>query len=441
MKKTISFILAITIAMSSFFCINVFAEEGGSVVGDIFDDVTNMENFENTVITGSSGFIYPDDADYDVDKMIENGEIEGEMLGITVDILYNDTNPLLWGKLDVSRDDLSLARANINTYLQRLLKAEYGGFNLFSMSPNEKGIPAASYNATVITNFLGHLFYPNYVDKTINFKGTETVSSDEFYGTIVRESGFGELLQYNWCNQPFLDFRPMLEVWGLKCDTVLKSEFRDGFRLGKKLVSAVVDKFLNNGPVNALLDIIHKYTRSYVVYLYDSTLALFNLRISAGDITPEELLSLHGIFNIVVNGNDSSDTSKLQFVQMPTDRFRLAADSTELFLYFIVYCNINARYKNNEAVIDGFKASVDNMSISAEDKTVIKSIIDGILKGELKEFVTHLTELFSKNVAGTPNDILGSIKHAIASFFKKIIDYFDNLFKMLSGEKEFPRWD
>ena len=126
---------------------------------------------------------------------------------------------------------------------------------------------------------------------------------------------------------------------------------------------------------------------------------------------------------------------------MPTDRFRLAADSTELFLYFIVYCNINARYKNNEAVIDGFKASVDNMSISAEDKTVIKSIIDGILKGELKEFVTHLTELFSKNVAGTPNDILGSIKHAIASFFKKIIDYFDNLFKILSGEKEFPRWD
>lgn len=442
MKKVISLFLVLSIALTSLFSFGAFAAEGGSVVEDLFDDVTNMENFENSIVTGSSGFIYPEDADYDVDKMIENGEIEGEMLGITLDFLYNESTAIAWGKLDVSRDDLSLAKANVNTYLQRLLKNEYGGFNLFSMELNENGIPRASYNATVITNFLGHLFYPNYVDKNITFTTTDLyVAEDDFFGTIVRESGFGELLQYNWCNQISVDFRPMIETWGLNCDDVLKTDYRDGFSLGKKLLAAAIDKFLNEGPINAMLDIIHIYSRSYYLYLYDATVALFSLRISAGDVTPEELVSLHEIFNLVLNGNNDSDSSKLQFVQMPTDRFRSAEDKTELFLYLIVYFNINARYKNNELVIEDFKAQVDDMNISADDKTVIKSIIDGILKGELKDLVTHLTALFSKNVSETPDDIFKSIKNAIASFFKKIVDYFDNLFKMLSGEKEFPRWD
>ncbi len=442
MKKVISVFLALTIALSSFFCVNVFAAEGsGSVIEDIFDDITNMENFENSIITGSSGFIYPEDADYDVDKMIENGEIEGEMLGITLDFLYNESAALAWGKLDVSRDDLSLARANVNTYLQRLLVKKLGGFNLFSMTPNEKGIPAASYYATVITNFLGNLFYPNYTDKTISFEGTEHISSDEFYGTIVTESGFGELLQYNWCNQIGVDFRPMIETWGLKCENVLKSEYRDGFRLGKKLVAAVINKFIDEGPVNAMLDIIHVYSRSYYLYLYDATLALFSLRVSAGDVTPEELKSLHEIFNIVFNGNNEDDTSKLQFVQMPTNRFRTSVDKTELFLYLIVYFNINSKYKDNESVIEGYKSQVNSMKLSADDKATIKSIIDGVLKGDLKDLVSRLSALFSKNVTETPNVIFKSIKNAIAAFFKKIVDYFDNLFKMLSGEKEFPRWD
>ena len=442
MKKAISMFLALTIALSSFFCVNVFAaDEDGSIIGDIFDDVTNMENFENSIVTGSSGFIYPEDADYDVDKMIENGEIEGEMLGITLDFLYNENTYLNWGKLDVSKDDMALAKANINTYLQRILKDKFGGFNLFSMSNNEKGIPAASYNATVITNFLGNLFYPNYVDKTISFAGTEHIDADEFYGTIVRESGFGELIQYNWCNQVGVDFRPMIETWGLDCEKLLKSEYKDGFRLGKKLLSAVFDKFINEGPVNAILDIVHIYSRSYSKYIYDATLALFNLKVSAGEVTPEELKSLHEIFNLIFNANDESNHTKLQFVQMPTNRFKLAEDKTELFLYLIVYFNINAQFKNNETVIDGYKAKVDAMNLKGEDKTYIKSIIDGVLKGDLNGLVKNLTSLFSMNVTETPNDIFKSIKNALASFFKRFIDYFDNLFKILSGEKEPPRWD
>lgn len=441
MKKIISFVLAFSMILSCFFCVNVFAaEEGGSALDDILNDVTNMENFENSIVTGSSGFIYPENADYDVDQMILKGEIEGEMLGITVDYLYNETGTLYWSSLDVSKDDLALAMGNINTYLRRILKEKYGGFNLFSMRNNSAGVPYASQYATDIANFLGHLFYPNFEDVTISFSGTESISSDEFYGAIVEQSGFGDLLQYNWCNQAYVDFRPLIEVWGLRCENVLKSEFYDGFRLGKKLVAAVINKFLSEGPVNALVDIIKIYSRSYNAYLYDATVGLFNLKISAGIVDREELKSLHGLFNLIFNNNNPSDTAKLQFVQMPTNRFRVAKDTTELFLYLLVYFNINAQYKENEKVIEGYKNQVDSMDLNSEEKTVIKAIIDGVLKGDLTDFVKYLTDLFSYNLSETPDDLFDSIKQALASFFKKISDYFDNLLKILTGEKEFPRW-
>lgn len=442
MKKIISLILAFSVILSCFFSVNVFAaEEESSALEDILNDVTNMEGFENSIVTGSSGFIYPDNADYDVDQMIANGEIEGEMLGITVDYLYNDTSALYWSSLDVSKDDLSLAKANINSYLQRILKNKYGGFNLFSMSTNEDGVPFASQYATDIANFLGNLFYPDFENVTISFEGTETISSDEFYGAIVEKSGFGNLLQYNWCNQGSVDFRPLIEIWGLSCENVLKSEFYDGYRLGKKLVAAVINKFLSEGPVNALLDIIKVYSRSYSAYLYDATVGLFNLKISAGIIDREELRNFHGLFNLIFNNNNPSDTTKLQFVQMPTNRFKVAADTTELFLYLLVYFNINAQYKENEKVINSYKSELTSTDLSDEEQTVIKSMIDGILKGDLKEFVKYLTDLFSYNLSETPNDLLSALTNALASFFKKISDYFDNLLKMLTGEKEFPRWD
>lgn len=425
MKKTISLILTVVMLCSCFFSFSVSAEEN-SLLDGILSDITNMENFENAVINSTSGFEFPEEGDMEIDQMISEGLITGEMLGLSVDFLYNSKSDLLWKDVSVTKDDVALASANLNAYLKRVLYNKYGGFNLYSMKNN-----AASVYATKIANFLGNMFYPNFEEVTIQFKGTETVTEDEFYGEIVSKSGFGNVLQYNWCNQGSFDFRPMIETWGLSTDKVLKSEYYDGFRLGKKLVSAVINKFLAEGPISAFMSILNIYSKSYMLYLYDATAALFSAKIAAGVISPEELETIDGLMNLIVNNNNPNDTQKLQFVVMPSDRFRIAKDNTELFLYFIVYSNINCRYKNNTNVIEGYKQSIN------DDK--IDMIIDVLLMGDLTKLISQLGNLFQENLQQTPTDLLSRIANTFSRFIKMIADYFDNLFAIIMGEKEFPR--
>ncbi len=442
MKKIISAVLAVVMVIGCFTCGLTVTAEGGSMLDGILNDVTNMNGFQSAVNSGGTGFDYSAKEEYyDIDQMITDGRIGGQMLGMSVDYLYNSTEPLYWKDVAIPKDDLTIAAANINTYLKRIIKDRYGDFKLFSMEKNDKGIPYASYYATQITNFLGNLFYPDFVDVTVSFEGTETVPEDTFYAAIVRQSGFAELLQNNWCNQNIIDFRPMLETWGLLSENILDSEYESGYRLGKKLVAAVINKFISEGPVNAFMSILKVYTRSYRTYLYDATAALFNLKLASGDVTLTELESLHGLFNLVFNGNNPNATDKLQFVQMPTERFAIAKDNTELFLYVLLYSNINVQYKNNASVIDGFKHKINSSNLSNEEKSNINTMIDALLKGDVTELVNKLADLFMYNVQETPNDWFKALKNALASFFKKIVDYFDNMFKILTGEKEPPRWN
>ncbi|MBR5827529.1 MAG: hypothetical protein IKY78_10680, partial [Clostridia bacterium] len=283
MKKVISAVLALVMVFSCFTCgLTVSAEEeDGSLLDGIINDATNLENFQQAIIGGGTGFDYSAKEDfYDVDKMIADGKIGGQMLGMSVEYLYNSSETFYWKDVAISKDDLAIASANINAYLKRIVREKYGDYNLFSMEPNEYGIPYASYYATKIANFLGNLFYPDFVDVTITFEGTETVAEDDFYSAIVRQSGFGELLQNNWCNQGQIDFRPALETWGLLNENVLKSEYKSGYRLGNKFVAAIINKFISEGPVAAFMNILEVYSKSYETYLYDATVALFNLRIA-----------------------------------------------------------------------------------------------------------------------------------------------------------------
>ena len=448
MKKIISAVLAIVMIMGCFtFGFTALAEEieegeGGSMIDGIINDAANMENFQNAILGGGIGFDYTAKNEYyDVDQMITDGKIGGQMLGMSVDYLYNSTDKFYWKDVAISKDDLTIASANINSYLKRIVREKYGDGKLYSMEKNEYGIPAASYYATKIANFLGNLFYPDFVDVTIDFEGTETVSEDAFYSAIVRQSGFADLLQNNWCNQGVVDFRPMLETWGLLSENILKSEYKSGYRLGKKLVAAAINKFISEGPVAAFMDILQKYSRSYNAYIYDSTVALFRLKLAAGDVDLSELQSLHKLFNIVFNGNDPDATDKLQFVQMPTERFARAQDKTELFFYVLLYSNINAQYKNNINIIEGYKNKISASTLTDEEKSNINAMLDALLKGDVSELVTKLSSLVLYNIQETPNDWKNAFKNAIAAFFKKIADYFDNLFKILSGEKEPPRWN
>ncbi|MBR3815945.1 MAG: hypothetical protein IKJ27_04390 [Clostridia bacterium] len=441
MKKILSIFVAVIMMFSCFTGVfSAFAADG-SKIEDIIGDMTNMENFQNALIGSDVGFDYSADGQEDIIDMIENGMISGEVYGMSIDEFYTGTSPINWSSLPIDKGDLALAIANVNNYIMRILKEKVGGFNLYSMQMSRHGMSYASYYATSIANFLGNLFYPDFEDVVINFDGYEQISEDEFYTQIVRQSGFGVLLDNNWCDQGRFDIRPLMETLGLLSDNVLESEYSNGYILGRKLVKAVIEKIIYDGPVNAFLDILQAFSKSYNFYLKDAVVALFSNRLAAGEIELSELDNLHELFNIIFNGNNPEATDKLQFVQMPAARFAKAEGVTELFLYFIVYSVININYKNNNAVVENMKSKVNNLDITNEEKDVLKCVLDAVFKGDVNSLATKIGSIFSTNVDSIKDDFLSSLKNALASFFKKIVDYFDNLFKILSGEKEPPRWD
>ncbi len=437
MKKIISLILAVVMTFTCFTGIIASAEdtaaegETSSKLDEIINDTANMEDFEAAVLESLSGFIIPEDAAEEVSQMIKDGTIEGQMLGLTVDYLYTNSTQLFWEQVTVEKSDIALASANLNSYLKRILTNLYGGFKLYT-----------SENATAIANFLGNLFYPNFTEVKINFTGTEQVDEEDFYEAIVLYSGFGELLQRNWCDQGLIDFRPVLTTFGLPLDSILNSEYKDGQRLGAKLLSAFVTRVLGEGPINVLIDLIQVFSKTYMVFLYEPVEALFRMKINSGIITENELKTMDGLVNLIANNNhyDASEPvedQNLQFVDWPVMRFKNSRDTTETFLYFLMYANINSQYRRNAEVIEGYKETINSMAstdITDEEKARICSILDVLLKGDLTAVVSDLSNLFKENLDAIPSDIFTSFANTISRFLKKIADYFDYLYKLFTGE-------
>lgn len=438
MKKIISLILAVVMTLTCFTGMTASAEsaaaEGESTsskLDEIINDTTNMEEFESAVLEGTSGFVIPEDAAEEVSGMIKDGTIEGQMLGLTVDYLYTNSTQLFWEQVTVEKADIALASGNLNTYLKRILGNLYGGFKLYT-----------SENATAMANFLGNLFYPNFTEVEINFTGSEQIGEEDFYESIVLYSGFGDLLQHNWCNQGLIDFRPVLTTFGLSLDSVLKSEYKDGQRLGIKLLQAFVTKVLGEGPANVLIDLIQVFSKTYMVFLYEPIEALFRMKINSGIITENELKTMDGLVNLIANNNhynasEPIEDQKLQFVDWPVMRFKNSADTTETFLYFLMYANINSQYRRNAEVIEGYKAeiyAIESSNITDEEKARVCSMLDVLLKGDLTAVVSDLSALFKENLDAAPADIFTSFANTISRFLKKIADYFDYLYKLFTGE-------
>lgn len=461
MKKMLSLLLAVTMLVTCVFSFNVSAadaaEEGGFgfKLSEFMASDESISAFKDAINNYDPDKMPAPDVE-DIEGLIKSGAINNcNMLGVTVDFLYNSTNDLEWArlyeldengnviytdengveippsaggqpKLAITKGDLALANANLNVYLKRLISNAYGGQALFTEE-----------NATALTNILGRLFYPNYEDQTIKFPGTQTISEKDFYKLIIEKSEFGTLLNSNWCQVPRMQFKPVLALFGLNPDDVFESEYRDGNLLAQKLLPAAVNKFISSGPIAFILDLVWAYSRAYSSILYEPTLALFSLKVNQGNISYEEMKTFDGLVNLIANDNNRTDMSKLQLLSTPTRRFAMAKDTTELFLYMLVYLNLNCRFENNGAVFESYAKSVNNLKLEDTDKTRIKNIIDGLLSGRLDLLVDDLGELYSANIVEFPNDIKSSFRNTLIKFFQKIIDFFDNWYKILTGEKEF----
>lgn len=443
MKKFISLFLAVVMTVTCFSGVfSASAADEGSKLDDFIGDMTNMESFQNAILGGNLGFDFSEEDQLDINNMINNSQINAEMFGISINDLYSGKAVINWNNFPINKGDLALAIANVNSYLVRIFKEKFGNGKILSMEMSRHGTSYASYYATSIANFLGNLFYPDFKEVKIEFEGTQLeVSEEDFYAEIVRQSGFGLLIDTNWCEKAKVDFRPFMETFGLTSDKILQSEYTNGYILGRKLVKSTVEKFIYDGPLTTALSIIDAFSKAYKTHLKGTVEALFANRLSAGEIRLSDLDSLHGLFNIVFNGNNPDAADKLQFVQMPVASFVRSESSTELFLYIMMYSAINVNYKNNRAVAEDMKIKVDSLDVTDEDKNIFKCMVDAVFKGDINGLASNIESIFSANIEKIPDDFLSAVKNAIVSFFKKVAAYIENLMKFFSGEAEPPRWD
>ncbi len=482
MKKFICIVLCLSMMLS-------FA----GIAGAANIDAVNQGNFNLGPLDGESGFAEAlNNFDYtsiatdatDVFKMVDDGKLEDLQPHINLDesysldyaatyvedLQYNVTSELTWGRhvtytndngtpddadddiIVNPKSDISLAFSNVDVYLKRILNSKYGGQNLF-LKTND-GTPDCDDYATAIASLLYNLFYPTenneYVTIEIEFPGTQTVSKDDFYTEIVKKSGLDNILQYYWCNNSFLNINPVLYTLGVELDDMLEDDYKYGLNMGIRILSSVIEKILNVGPLNYALDLIWAYSRTYHLFLREPTIALFSIRIaersSKTDMQPmtvQDLQTLGGLANFIFNDFDAQATDKLHFLLVPTARFGASRDTTELFLYVLTYLNINVKYLNNAEILRNSTVVSD---IFGED-TLVSSFFKGLFLGEytlrdgsptdIDGFILGYSDMYKETIDMLPDDVFSSIKRAIEKILKWIADYFDNLFKILTGEKEF----
>ena len=470
MKKILCLILSLTLLVSSL-SIGAFADDDSDKMNFNFDlselvtDTINETDFKKALENYNFNGDIPDDCktpegQYDIEKLVTSGTASNVyMFGLSIDFLYNSDEKLLWTKLPASGDpyctnckkafkadavsnkicpdcgktlkidtiynDMALACGNLNFCLKKIFNKYCEGNKLYTEE-----------NATKICNIIGHLLFTNYTDQNIGFDIPLVEDNEEnvnlFYDTIAEKSGLKELIQKNWCNSPRLNYKPLLYTLGVNFEDfpVPDRDIYDAKYVSRILLSSIISSVMKYGPVNYLLDVIWAFSRTYAIFLYEPIKALFNVKISSGLIQEDELKTFKGLLNLIFTNNNPADTSKLQFVTPPSRRFANSVDTTELFLYVIIYLNLVGKNGNNPAVVGNIKANINsNSMLDNEDKHYLVSIVDGLFCGSLNELVPMLANYFVENISDLKDSMWQKFVKMIKNLIKNFVGVFDKIYK------------
>ena len=121
------------------------------------------------------------------------------------------------GNIKVSYTDFALLYGEMNDYLRRVLTTKLGNVAIFNNDPSKldaNGRTSAGNLATKITNFIGHLIYPNFEDVEVTFNGQNAISEEVFYKAIGLYSGLTDWLTQVWF-QPQWEEAPVTNAAGL----------------------------------------------------------------------------------------------------------------------------------------------------------------------------------------------------------------------------------
>lgn len=398
-----------------------------------------FSSFSVFSVSAANNIVNPLHTYYSYEELIDyQGDVE--VYGYSVDYLYNQTLYVDWSELSImydgenmTKNQLALVKSDINSYTRRILYNMYGGNKFYT-----------DENATKLSNFIGKILNPNFIDVYVDFGSTVTPNEDDFYEAVAVNSGLADLIQNTWCSNLSINFDEFLTAFGVNLGGIFDYERSNGTYLATELLKAAASDILNNGLIDYIIGLLRSFSFGYTSTLRDATKALLTKKLNGADFeyTEEFINSVEGLLTICFY-----NITDYEFIKFPTRRIVNSTDSVESILFIMMYFAINNKYKGNEAVVNGLAYKLNSVNFAAggynssEIKEIKKNLglmIDWVLKGNVTdEALALMTSLTNSNMSELPNDLLSKIRNSFASIIRKIADYFDYLFKLFSGEIQF----
>lgn len=417
MKKFLCLLLSFVLVIGPCMVVSASAEDTTAADESDFD----FEEKFNEWLGGFSldSYVLPDFSGYDIDALIASGALdEIDVGGVSLGFIYNSTEALDWNKMAFDASTIYLVMGNLNVYFKNLI------FNEFSDTDKYN-----SANATWLANKIVDIFFgPTAPDVSVTLSKTGDV--DVFVEEIIFacRSGFTsliELIQTNWVDAK-INFWPVLYALGVDLyDIYDKTSAKE---ILEETLKALIVDFLEK-PVYTFLDIFWAFARSYKNFMVTPMAAALSTRISEGAITVEQLDAPHNLFNLIFNNNINTDTSHLQFLTIPYQRFAVAVDRTECFYYAMIYMILLGSYGNNGTVFDGYKSYIQTKtSFEQSDKDTICSLIDGFAGGNLGNVITFVQNMLVQNITDSAQTFLQKLINMIRDMLEGFINSLDKIF-------------
>ena len=368
----------------------------------------------------------PDLADVSFDDLLASGVLKNvDVGGMTLDELYNSTEPINWKNMSIDSSVLYLAMGNLNIYFRNFFAKYYTKELLYS-----------SKNASWLANALCDIFFgPDHPDIVVSLDGDEIGQQLPFIRAVLRNAKSGitsvvQLIQANWIDSG-LNYLPLVYALGVDLEDIWNKE--DAQEVLEETLIALTDDFIAD-PLYTVMDIIWAVCRTYNAYMDKPITAALGTRITQGAITADEIKQPHNVLNLIFNNNNknyANDTENLQFLTAPYVRMGLAADRVELFYYLVIYAMLIGNYGKNDTVVDKYKQAVNDctyIAISQTDKDYICELLEGFTSGDLSGVIKFTTGTFTDNIKENVDNWFQKIINRIKEIMVNFVTMLDNFF-------------
>ena len=350
-----------------------------------------------------------------------------------------------------AKGDFGLARANSNNLLAKYIGAALGDGAIYA-TPE-----LASTNAVKLANFIGKLVNPQFTGLDPNLKpftDNKKISREKFFEEVTILSGLDIVLESEWCNAKGFDVKDIMTAFGVNVndDVIFDVELTEGSKMGARILSDIYKGFTSDpmGYVMYVTQLFCKnYERSYKTALVELFRTQYNeiLAKSRSGKYPEldyykgtELNSVDGFYNFITDciyvmkvDNGTKNASKFRFAPMPVKRYASAADINELYLYMLCYFELNRIYEDNGAIIN---EKIDNFVELIKGNDDVETILRSMFCGELTFFGIYTLQLGALTedlILNASDNLMTSIRKALAQFLQRFIDAMDNFMNLLFG--------